>query len=105
MFRQTAACLLLGAAACVPACSRGVHGVQVHNQTDRLVRVELIQLNRAGEMSVYSTQTLTAGPLRVAGPERGFPSPRSTGEEAKRRMVARARVLVVEDDPDGCQPD
>ena len=52
---------LLLAALILPCCASGVHGVEVHNQTDRIVRVELLQLRNNGEMSVYSTQTLAPG--------------------------------------------
>ncbi len=42
-------------------CSSDTHGVRVNNQTDRIVRAELVQLRKDGEMTVYSTQTLGPG--------------------------------------------
>jgi hypothetical protein len=38
-----------------------VHGVRVTNDTDHIVRAELLQLHNDGEMTVYSTQTLGLG--------------------------------------------
>lgn len=53
---------LLGASALLTGCSiGGVHGVEVNNATDRIVRVELLQLRKTGEMTVYSTQILGPG--------------------------------------------
>lgn len=53
---------LLGASALLGGCSiGGVHGVEINNTTDRIVRVELLQLRKTGEMTVYSTQMLGPG--------------------------------------------
>ncbi len=48
-------CVLLG------GCASGVHGVEINNTTDRIVRIELLQLRKTGEMTVYSTQMLGPG--------------------------------------------
>ncbi len=37
------------------------HGVRVTNQTDRIVRAELVQLRPNGEMTTWSTQTVSPG--------------------------------------------
>lgn len=56
------AATLLGASALLGGCSiGGVHGVEINNTTDRIVRVELLQLRKTGEMTVYSTQMLGPG--------------------------------------------
>lgn len=67
MRRSTALTLLpaaslLGASTLLGGCSiGGVHGVEINNTTDRIVRVELLQLRKTGEMTVYSTQMLGPG--------------------------------------------
>jgi hypothetical protein len=45
----------------VASCSGPTHGVAVTNQTDRIVKAELLQLRKDGEMTVYSTQTIGLG--------------------------------------------
>ena len=53
--------LLAPAFAPLSGCSSGIHGVEISNSTDRVVRVELLLLKKDGELSVYSTQTLSPG--------------------------------------------
>jgi hypothetical protein len=43
------------------ACAVDTHGVSVTNQTDRIVRAELLQLRKDGEMTVYSSQIVGVG--------------------------------------------
>ncbi len=54
-------------------CSTDTLGVRVTNQTDQIVRAELLQLRKDGDLSVYSFQTLGPGAEfanMVAGDER-----------------------------------
>lgn len=52
---------LAGGAMGLASCTGPVHGVVVTNQTDRIVRAELLQLRKDGEMTSYSTQTIGLG--------------------------------------------
>ena len=59
--RALASALVVVVAGAVAGCGGAIHGVVVTNQTDRIVRAELLQLRKDGEMTVYSTQTLGIG--------------------------------------------
>jgi hypothetical protein len=61
MRRSIVPVILLVVLASLSACSSGVFGVDINNMTDRIVRIELLQLRKNGEMTVYSTQTLGPG--------------------------------------------
>lgn len=65
LMRQAVRILILaclgGGAIGMASCSGPVHGVAVTNQTDRIVRAELLQLRKDGEMAVYSTQMIGLG--------------------------------------------
>lgn len=83
--RTIASFFLLTAAALVPACASGVHGVEINNNTDRIVRVELLQLRKTGEMTVYSTQML--------GPHGEF---KNKVDSEERRPGMRVRVMLAD---------
>jgi hypothetical protein len=61
VFAMMSAAFALGASVLLGGCASGVHGVEINNNTDRIVRVELLQLRKTGEMTVYSTQMLGPG--------------------------------------------
>ena len=71
---------LLAALGLQPGCASDVHGVEVNNQTDRIVRAELLQLRKDGEMHAYSIQTIA--------PEAEFKH-KVAGEDRKRGMRVR----------------
>ena len=83
--RTIASFFLLTAAALLPACAGGVHGVEINNTTDRIVRVELLQLRKTGEMTVYSTQML--------GPHGEF---KNKVDSEERRPGMRVRVMLAD---------
>ena len=86
ILRRSIACLaLLAAAALLPGCAGSVHGVEINNTTDRIVRVELLQLRKTGEMTVYSTQML--------GPGGDF---KNKVEADERRPGMRVRVMLAD---------
>lgn len=85
MARLMVCVVLLVMAAGMPSCASGIHGVGVTNQTDRIVRVELLQLRKDGEMTVYSTQTI--------GPGGEF---KHMVDEDERRPGMRARFTLVD---------
>jgi hypothetical protein len=43
------------------SCSGPAHGVVVTNSTDRIVKAQLLQLRKDGEMTVYSSQIVGVG--------------------------------------------
>jgi hypothetical protein len=59
--RHTLSIIGAAALATLTGCAADTHGVLVTNQTDRIVRAELILLRKDGEMTTYSTQTLSPG--------------------------------------------
>jgi hypothetical protein len=88
MPRSTAFLMLpaaaLASSALLGGCSIGsVHGVEINNTTDRIVRVELLQLRKTGEMTVYSTQML--------GPGGAF---KNKVDSEERRSGMRVRMML-----------
>jgi len=74
----------LAAASLLGGCSIGsVHGVEINNATDRIVRIELLQLRKTGEMTVYSTQML--------GPGGAF---KNKVDSEERRSGMRVRMML-----------
>ena len=43
------------------ACDHGTKGVEVYNETDEILRAEMISVNAVGESSVYSTAIINRG--------------------------------------------
>lgn len=81
--------VLSGLASGLTGCSTGVHGVTVNNSTDRIVRVELMQLRKDGEMTAYSTQTV--------GPGGEF---KHMVDDEERRPGMRARFTLADQKPE-----
>ncbi len=85
LLRSAISASLLAALALLPACGASVHGLELNNTTDRIVRVELLQLRKTGDMTVYSTQTLSPGGMF-----------KNKVEEEERRPGMRVRVMLAD---------